>query len=173
MADSEETTTEATRMSRSSGNVHPPPRPLPNIAPPQPLQLKDGVAEEWKLFKQMFEGYCIITQLDKHETVYKKAVFLHCIGANGVKIYNSLTFTDGENQDDIRVIIKKLDEYFIGECNETYERYVFNKRDQNTGETIDAYVATLRTLAKACNFGELEESLIKDKLVLGIIDPNT
>ncbi|KAJ8023030.1 hypothetical protein HOLleu_38095 [Holothuria leucospilota] len=121
----------------------------------------------------MFEGYCIITQLHSHDAVYQKAVFLHCIGPVGVKIYNSLTFADDEDENDIKIIMTKLDTYFIGESNETYERYVFNKRDQQAGETVDAYVANLRTLAKTCNFGDLEESLIKDRLVLGINDPGT
>ncbi|KAJ8049054.1 hypothetical protein HOLleu_01612 [Holothuria leucospilota] len=151
----------------------PQPRPLTNIAPPPPIQAKEGAAEEWKLFKQMFEGYCIITQLHSHDAVYQKAVFLHCIGPVGVKIYNSLTFADDEDENDIKIIMTKLDTYFIGESNETYERYVFNKRDQQAGETVDAYVANLRTLAKTCNFVDLEESLIKDRLVLGINDPGT
>lgn len=122
----------------------------------------------------MFEGYCVITQLHSHDAVYQKAVFfLYCIWPVGVKIYNSLTFADDEDENDIKIIMTKLDTYFIGESNETYERYVFNKRDQQGGETVDAYVANLRTLAKTCNFGDQEESLIKDRLVLGINDPGT
>lgn len=121
----------------------------------------------------MFERYGIITHLDKHDDLYIQAAFLHCIGPNGVKVYNSLTFAAGKDPDDIDIIMKKLDEYFIGGSNETYERYVFNKRKQRERETIDAYVATLRTLAKTCNFGDLEEALIRDKLVQGINDSNT
>ncbi|KAJ8050045.1 hypothetical protein HOLleu_03080 [Holothuria leucospilota] len=151
----------------------PQPRPLTNIAPPPPIQAKEGAAEEWKLFKQMFEGYCIITQLHSHDAVYQKAVFLHCIGPVGVKICNSLKFAYDEDENDIKIIMTKLDTYFIGECNETHERYVFNKRDQQVGETVDAYITNLRTLAKSCNFGDLEESLIKDRLALGINDPGT
>ncbi|KAJ8028566.1 hypothetical protein HOLleu_30846 [Holothuria leucospilota] len=84
-----------------------------------------------------------------------------------------VTFADDEDKNDIKIIMTKLDTYFIGESNETYERYVFNKRDQQAGETVDAYVANLRNLAQTCNFGDREESLIKDILVLGINDPGT
>ena len=71
-------------------------------------------------------------------------------------------------------IIKRFDAYFIGEMNETYERYEFNSRDQKEGETIDKYVAELRTLAHTCNFCPcLHDSLIRDRIVLGIRDANT
>jgi hypothetical protein len=54
-----------------------------------------------------------------------------------------------------------------GKTNETYERYCFNKRDQEQGENIDTYVAALRTLVKTCNYGTLEDSLIRDRIVSG------
>jgi hypothetical protein len=62
---------------------------------------------------------------------------------------------------------------FCGETNETYERYKFNKRDQEQSETIDTYVASIRTLSKTCNYGEIEESLIRDRIVIGIKDNTT
>ena len=40
-------------------------------------------------------------------------------------------------------------------------------------ETIDAYVTSLRTLAKTCNFGQLENDLIRDRIVMGIRDNTT
>ena len=55
----------------------------------------------------------------------------------------------------------------------TYERYRFNKCDQKEHETIDAYVTSLRTLAKTCNFGQLENDLIRDRVVMGIRDNTT
>ena len=37
---------------------------------------------------------------------------------------------------------------------------------------MDEYVANLRQLTKTCKFGSLEESLIRDRVVLGIQDDN-
>lgn len=50
-----------------------------------------------------------------------------------------------------------------------YERYTFNKREQEVNETIDRYAAALRTLVKTCKFEGLEE-MIRDRIVLGIRD---
>ena len=46
---------------------------------------------------------------------------------------------DFENEDqrkDREVILEKMKEYCIGERNETYERYVFNRRDQESNESV-------------------------------------
>lgn len=71
-------------------------------------------------------------------------------------------------------IIKQFDKFTIGETNETYERDVFNSWNQSPEETFDAYVAALRTLSQTCNFCEcIRESLIRDRIVLGIQNPQT
>ena len=57
--------------------------------------------------------------------------------------------------------------------NETYERYSFFTRSQKPGEIIDSYIGALRVLAKSCNFADLEDSLIRDRIVTGIKDDKT
>ena len=74
---------------------------------------------------------------------------------------------------DIDVVLEKLEVFCVGETNEIYERYQFNNRDQDSGESIDSHVASLRTLAKTCNYGSLLDSLIRDRLVVGIRDNGT
>ena len=47
------------------------------------------------------------------------------------------------------------------------ERYKFNTRVQRKDETADQYVTELKLIAKNCNFGSLEDELIRDRLVYG------
>ena len=61
----------------------------------------------------------------------------------------------------------------IGETNETYERYVFNKCDQQQGQSFDSYLTALRSLIKTCNFGTLQDNLLRDRVVLGIQENST
>ena len=68
----------------------------------------------------------------------------------------------------------KLEKTFIGELNETYERYMFNLRKQQSSESIDDYVTDLRNLAKSCKFCDcLGESLLRDRIVMGVRDLET
>ena len=146
------------------------PKPL-NVNPPPPLKYGEDKVEEWTMFKQQYELFATISELGLREKEYQSAVFLHSIGNAGLKIYNNLVFANTEDKNDVKTIIKKIDGYIIGDTNETYERYKFNRRDQAEGETIDEYVAALRDLAKSCNFcscPDLKESLLRDRIVLGI-----
>ena len=56
-------------------------------------------------------------------------------------------------------VIEEFEEYSVGQMNETSERYRFNNSYQEPSKGIDAYVSTLRNLAKTCNFGFLHDSL--------------
>ena len=41
-----------------------------------------------------------------------------------------------------------MDLQVVGELNETYERYIFNMRNQCSDESIDEYVTELKRLSK-------------------------
>lgn len=147
---------------------------MQGIQPPTGLKLsaKDK-AVNWKVYKQQWENYSIVAQLDKQTEEYRVALFLYSVGPDAVKIYNSFDLSD-ENRRKLSEIIKQLDNFAIGETNETYERYVFNSRDQKEGESIDDYVGELRTLAQTCNFCTcLHDTLICDRIVLGLGDGGT
>ena len=59
----------------------------------------------------------------------------------------------------------------IQKKNETVERYKFNTRNQESGETIYNFVTELKLLSQYCAFEHLEESLVKDRIVCGTNDP--
>ena len=79
-------------------------------------------------------------------------------------------FGEGEDPHDIDVVLGKFERCCIGEANEIYETFLFNKRSQEEGETIDAYVTSLRKLPKTCSFKTNEERTLKDRIVLGMRD---
>ena len=77
-----------------------------------------------------------------------------------------VVFADGE-RDNYNTVLRKFDNYCTPRVNETYERYVFRTCLQRDEETIEQYVTDLKYKAKSCNYGDLEESLIRDQIVLG------
>ena len=64
----------------------------------------------------------------------------------------------------------KFEEYFVPKQNITFERYKFFLCDQKQGVGFDQYLAELHTLSKTCKFGNLKDSLVRDKIVCGIPD---
>ena len=103
--------------------------------------------------------------------------FLLCIGEKGREIYKTLqlppeTETNAEGQKVWRRTTDELKTAFKNYCelrkNLTFERHKFNTRTQIEGETIDQYVTVLRTLASTCQYNDLKDGLIRDRIVCGI-----
>ena len=84
-----------------------------------------------------------------------------------MEIFNTFALSDTD-QTKIEVVISKFEEYCTPKKNVTYERHVFNTSAQGATKGIDAYVTELRKLARNCEFGELPDSLIRDRIVCGI-----
>ena len=68
-------------------------------------------------------------------------------------------------------IISKFDAFAVGEVHETYERFIFNNRDQKEGETFESFHAAIRSLAKTYNYCDAcIKSILRDRIVIGIRD---
>ncbi|UYV71256.1 hypothetical protein LAZ67_8002412 [Cordylochernes scorpioides] len=63
--------------------------------------------------------------------------------------------------------------HFNPKINIIYERFVFQKMDQKSGETISKYIIRLKEQAQRCNFGDVLQESLRDRFVAGIIDTPT
>ena len=126
-----------------------------------------------KAFKRIWENYEIATGLVNKEPGLRCATFLTCLGPDGLHVVDGLKFDQENDSKDITKVITAMDTYCIGQTNVIYERYTFNRREQEPSESIDPYIAALRILAKTCNFGDLRDELIRDRIVVGIRDSRT
>ncbi|XP_072021728.1 uncharacterized protein [Amphiura filiformis] len=70
---------------------------------------------------------------------------------------------------DLDKILKLWQDYCVGKTNPIYERYKFNSSIQGD-DSFDAYLVKLRALAATCEYGELLNELIRDRIVCGIKD---
>src|SRR5690606_65718 len=61
-----------------------------------------------------------------------------------------------------------LNKHFTGLENEIYERFIFRRRTQGEDESFLEFITDLRLKFKSCNFGEFEQSLPRDQIVLVI-----
>ena len=144
---------------------------LNHLVVPTALSFVGELASNWEVFKQKWEFYSVATGASEYESAKRQAcLFLHVIGEEAVKVYNNFTFATEEDKFNAARIIEKFDGYCNPKKNETFERYKFFIRIQNNDEMIDHFVNDLRTLSQACNFGPLADSLIRDRLICGILN---
>lgn len=61
-----------------------------------------------------------------------------------------------------------FDKYFICKHNVIYERACFNNRSQEPGESAEAFISEVCKPAEHCQYCQLQNEMIRDRLVVGI-----
>ena len=136
------------------------------LPPRKPLSFEGNVAENWRRWIQQFRLFLDATGFDKKPAKVQCSTLLTVAGEEALKIFNTFGLSD-EDKVKIDVVIKKFEEYYTPKKNVAYERHVFT-RAQGATEGIDAYVTELRKLARNCEFGDLHDSIVRDRIVCGI-----
>ena len=93
-----------------------------------------------------------------------------CIGPKARTIHNGLPFKSEAKKKNLRKILELRESYCFEKTNIIYERFRFNIRDQEAGESIDTYASNLRSLCDRCNFVALKDEMIRDRIVCGVRD---
>ena len=140
---------------------------MDTLRPPNSLSFEGNVSENWRRWIQQFRLYLNATGRDRKPEKVQCSTLLTVAGEDAVEIYNTFTFSSGET-DKIEPLISKFQAYCIPKKNISFERHVFNTRNQRSDENVESCATDLRKLAKTCEFGELHDSLIRDRIVCGI-----
>ena len=137
---------------------------------PNPLKMDSSNLEEsWKIWKQKFLNVVKASGSDSKSDDVQLAIFLHVVGDDAMTVYNTFAFSEAETGK-LEPALSKFEAYCSPRKNIVYERYVFWKATQAHGESIDAFVTSLRQKAKSCEFGAQTDSMIRDRVVLGCPD---
>ena len=144
-----------------------------NLPPPSALEIHDvKVAEKWKKFRLAWDNYTLATELDKKAEKVQVATLLTIIGEEARDVFS--TFTDWADEDSstkIASVLQKFADYCQPRKNVPFERYRFNKRVQEAGESYDRYKTALRKLAEGCDFDSITpDEILRDRIVFGIRD---
>lgn len=143
------------------------------LPPPAPLDIHDtNAADKWKKFKRAWTSYSLATELNKKSEPIQVATLLTVIGEEAREVFS--TFTDWTNEGDeakIVPVLAKFEAYCQPRKNIPFERYRFNRRGQESGESYDQYRTALRMLAEGCDFQTITpDEILRDRLVFGIKD---
>ena len=101
----------------SDDKAYPPPPSVPafqrsQVTLPKPLEIDGDRAEHWKMWKQRWENYCVITGLNNQPEDDKCALLLHSIGIEAMGIYTGMQFGKGEDHNKMADILAKYDQHF-------------------------------------------------------------
>jgi len=94
---------------------------------------------------------------------------LYCLGEEAEDILVS-TGISNEHWKEYSQVLSKFDTFFHVRKNVIIERAKFNRRFQLPEEPADQFVATLYNLATDCQYRDLKNEIIRDRIVVGIRD---
>jgi len=139
--------------------------------PPTALKLDSPNLEtEWRFWQQKFELFIQATGAGEKPESAQLAMFLAAIGDDALKVYNTFEFSNEADRRKLSVVVNKFKAYCTPQKNVVFERFQFWRKAQIPGENIDTFVTSLRLHAKSCDFGNQEESLIRDRIVFSCSD---
>ncbi|EZA47292.1 hypothetical protein X777_16444, partial [Ooceraea biroi] len=125
--------------------------------------------ETWPKWIKRFERYISVTGLSDKSEQDKINLLCYTMGEKSeevmIQVMPSITASTRFAE-----VKAKFDAYFSPKRNVIFERYKFNSRVRETGETVDSFVTALHSLAETCEYGVLRNDLIRDRIVIGIRD---
>ena len=139
---------------------------------PEPLDMQSaGLADRWKEWEQTWTFYSDAIQLDREEEKRQVSTLMTVIGPEARKVYSNFQWDDLDNKYQVDSVLKQFRDYCSPHKQVPFERYRFNKRQQEPGETYNQYRTALRHLAAGCDFETITpDEILRDRLVFGISD---
>ena len=124
--------------------------PPANLPPPKPLVVDDNLSTSWLQWKKILKRSEIAAGIYKQSELVRVSTLLSVIGEDAVKVFDTFTSGEHEKDDSIKYVLAKYDEYSEPRTQVIYERYRFNNRKREPGESIATYMTELRMIAQNC-----------------------
>jgi hypothetical protein len=142
---------------------------------PQGLNLDEleNCWPQWQRFKLSFKNFVLAAGLERISEARKAAILINCIGQQAQELYFNVLKLEDSEKDKLEDVIKIFDDYFKPKQNEVINSYNLNKRNQEDGESFDAYYTAIKKMVENCNFGDQKDRMIRDKIVIGVQDRRT
>ncbi|KAJ8935648.1 hypothetical protein NQ314_012711 [Rhamnusium bicolor] len=137
------------------------------VTPPDKFNFTNPAT--WPQWIKRFNRYMSVSGMSSKTDKEKIDILLYVMGEESEDVL--IQFPTVSNK--YHELVKAFEDYFIPRRNVIFERFQFNSRVQRPGENIDSFITTLHNLAEYCEYGALKDSLIRDRIVVGMSDKKT
>ncbi|XP_039450731.1 uncharacterized protein LOC120429748 [Culex pipiens pallens] len=146
------------------------PAAVASVPLPPPLELDGDMERNFDFFEESWKYYASAVGMDKWpeaQNEQKTSILLSVVGTEALKKYFNFELTAVEKKDP-KLALAAIKRKVVRERNKFIDWFDFFSLSQGTEERIDDYLCRLKSQAKMCKFGVLEEDLLKYKLVTSI-----
>ena len=141
-----------------------------SLEPPKPMNFNTkNLADSWRRWERVFRTYYEAAELHKKKGSTQVAILLHCAGEGAADRFDKFHFTEvgQDKKDNIETVLSKFRSLCEPKKNILYDTHLFLQRRQLPGESFECFINSLRTEAKKCDLGELEDRFICMQVVFG------
>ncbi|UYV67307.1 K02A2.6-like [Cordylochernes scorpioides] len=126
--------------------------------------------KKWETWRESFEIFAIAVNLESMPLVRQRAILKHIAGEKTVMIYKTFHISENDTYPNVKEMLDMLTNHFKPFKNTIQRRNAFFTCVQKEKQGIMEFVTELKHLAQECEFENLTESLIRDRLIIGILD---
>ena len=137
------------------------------LQPPSSFDFK--TPDEWPRWKRRFEQFRLASGLSAEDDDRQVSTLLYCMGEDAEDTLTSTNISAADRKK-YDAVIGQFDRFFKVRKNVIFERALFNRRCQGQSETAEQFITSLYSLAENCEYGELKDQMIRDRIVVGIRD---
>lgn len=133
------------------------------------LCMDGNLSENWRKFQRNWNIFAAAINLDAKTELVKVSTFLNAVGPDAVEVFDTFALNEVQRAT-CNDVIQAFQNFCTPRKNTVYERYVFYQRNQREGETFDAFLIDIKRLVRTCEFGQAENEMLRDRIVMGITD---
>ena len=142
---------------------------MANLRPDAPEQFAFAQPDNWPKWKKRFEHYWAASGLDKESDERQVSTLLYCLGNSADDVLTSTNII-AEDRKKYDSVLAKFDQFFGVRKNVIFERAKFNRHNQLPGELAEKYITALYHLVESCDYSELKEEMLRDRIVVVMRD---
>ena len=135
------------------------------VPPPEPFDFTRP--EGWEKWFRRFERFRTASGLVAKGEEVQVNTLIYAMGEEAEDILRSFALSE-EDMKKYQPVTAKFEGHFVKKRNVIYERARFNMRVQEEGEPVDSFITALYSLSEHCQFGALQDEMLRDRIVVGI-----
>ena len=125
--------------------------------------------ETWTAYVERLEQYLAANKIEDPDQ--QRAILLSVCGPATYRLIRNLVSPKKPTELKFSEIVEHVQKHHDPKPSVIVQRYRFNSRNRQSGESVAVYVAELQHLSEHCEFGTTLNQMLRDRLVCGVEEP--
>lgn len=132
------------------------------------LKLPDFIedTDKWHAYLVKVDAYFEANEVT--DDAKKRALLVAALGSKTVEILCGRVAPRKPSSLSYEEVVSTLNEHYDPSPNEISESFKFFHRNQQEGESMQAFIVEIRRLAHNCNFSSMLQRMLRDRIVCGV-----